>query len=57
MKLFSLLVAAFGGAMVGGQPYGPATMPVEYMDNSTALLGHMAVPEGEGPFPAIVIIP
>ena len=30
---------------------------IDYMDGDHALMGHLATPEGEGPFPAIVIVP
>jgi len=31
-------------------------LDVEYVDGDTATVGYLAVPEGEGPFPALVII-
>ena len=55
----SFFLAGVGVVMGQGQPpYPSATTPFEYVDsNNTSLLGHVAMPEGDGPFPAVIIIP
>ena len=71
MKLFTLVLALFVCCVTA--QYGDETdttpvdvepsavetdtTPVEYTHNGTDLLGHLAVPDGEGPFPAVIIIP
>ncbi|CAJ1965305.1 unnamed protein product [Cylindrotheca closterium] len=59
MKLLSLflstLIAATSGQVT--PPTTSKTTPISYQDGDAALLGHLAVPEGNGTYPAIVIIP
>ena len=57
--LFSAAALVSSAVAQGVPPYESMTTPVEYMDsNNTALLGHMAMPEGiEGTVPAVIIIP
>jgi hypothetical protein len=61
MKLFTLALASLFSCVTAQNGtvhiVDPDTTPVEYMHNGTDLLGHLAVPDGEGKFPAIVIIP
>ena len=63
MKWFSFLLVVvasiIGSANGQGQPpYPSETTPVEYVDfNNTSLLGHVAMPDGDGPFPAVIIVP
>lgn len=56
LSLFlSTLVVATSGQVE--PPTTPKTTPIEYQDGDAQLLGHLAVPEGNGTYPAIVIIP
>jgi hypothetical protein len=58
MKVFSLVFATLCGSILGAEnPVEPETTPVSYVHNGTELLGHLAVPDGDGPFPAIIILP
>jgi hypothetical protein len=54
-----LLLSGMGIASAQVDPPTVAnTEPVEYSHEGDALLGHLSVPsDGEGPFPAVVIIP
>ena len=60
MKLFSIVFALLV-SQVSTQavepPVQPMTTPMEYTHMGDDLLGHLAAPEGDGPFPAIVVIP
>lgn len=38
-------------------PSEASGVAIDYTDGDTALLGHLATPSGDGPFPAIVIVP
>jgi hypothetical protein len=38
-------------------PIEPNVAPVNYTDGDASLLGHLALPDNDGPVPAIVIIP
>ncbi|KAG7373156.1 dienelactone hydrolase [Nitzschia inconspicua] len=56
--LLSFLFLMAGSA--AGQvtpPTEPKTEAVEYSHEGDALLGHLSIPEGDGTFPAIIIIP
>jgi hypothetical protein len=69
MKIYQTIVAGassalfFGSSMnyVAGQVEAPVqavTESVPYTGtNGDDLLGHLSVPSGDGPFPAIVIVP
>jgi len=59
MKLLSLCLSTLIVAISGqvDPPTTPKTTPIEYQDGDAQLMGHLAVPEGNGTYPAIVIIP
>ena len=55
--LFVLVGALFGSS--NGQVEAPmeaSVMPVNYTHDGADLTGYYSVPEGDGPFPAVVII-
>lgn len=60
MGLLLLIVLVFAGIIVVDAAFGPETADftnVTYTDeNGNELIGYLAQPEGEGPFPAVLLI-
>jgi hypothetical protein len=62
MKLLTLALAALFGSSLAqdgpvDNPVEPDALAVEYMDGNHTLLGHLSIPDGDGPFPAVIVIP
>lgn len=60
MKLLTLALAfGISHAQDGpvDNPVEPNVLAVEYMDGNHTLLGHLSIPDGDGPFPAVIVIP
>ena len=58
MKIFGLLSLLVVGcsSQPTDFPIEADTTPFNYTDGDDALIGHIAMPEGDGPFPAVIII-
>jgi hypothetical protein len=57
MKVWALIFAALLSLVDGQAPMEPDVTAVDYRHLDDALQGFYAKPEGDGPFPGVVIIP
>lgn len=60
MKSFGALIISSLLGLASAQveyPIAADVTAISYMDGDASLTGHLSAPEGEGPFPAVIIIP
>ena len=60
MKSFGALILSSLLGVSAAQvdfPVAADVTPISYMDGDASLTGHLSMPEGDGPLPAVVIIP